>query len=328
MIIIAHNVTIVNAKSEEKTPATPKYLEKWEEHKRMNERVAQKMIAIGYTERGERMNDCAKQITFVHCDDCDRYSVARTNLCRDRFCPTCNWRLALQRYINMKRVTERLMTDYNQAYYSFVTLTVENCRPDALNETMVQMAKTWNRLLQRQVIKDEASGVAGWAKSVEITYNPKAHTMHPHYHLLILWRKNDRSRELVNGWLQSCERSGLRAVIEAQDWQPIQDKGNSGDSMAAAICETFKYAVKSKQLDDMTYREFKILVDEIAGKRLVSFGGIIKDIVRDLKIDMESLSDEEVTVCRHCGSVSVDKLVYQWAFGKYFHSPGTTEFIG
>lgn len=313
-IIIAENVTVVNAPVQE---TAPEYIKKWTDHKQMNEAVAAKMYAIGYKERAFRMYECAKQIIYNHCSDCDTYSIARTNLCRDRFCPTCNWRLALQRYVSMTKITQQLMQDHSSANYSFITLTVKNCAPTDLSATMTLMSKSWNRLLQRVCMKDEGSGAAGWAKSVEITYNAHTHMLHPHYHVLILWKQADRSREVVGAWLQSCVKSGLEASIKAQDWQAVHDYGDEGSTMAAAICETFKYAIKSKQLHDMPYGEFKLLVDEIGGKRLTSFGGIIKQIAAQMDVDMESLSDESVTVCRHCGSTDVDQIVYKWAFGKY-----------
>ena len=327
-IIIAENVTIVNNTTVEKAE---NITAKWEDHKNMNLRVSQKMIKAGYERRGYRMAECATQLIYNYCPDCDKYTVARTNLCRDRFCPTCNWRLSLQRYINMTRITDKLADEYSDAHYSFVTLTVKNCMPHELSDTMTRMYEAWNRLMQRKVMKDEKTGAAGWAKSIELTYNPLTHTIHPHYHVLVVWQKRDivqwhtgdeerayqkHAEQMLNAWVKSCEKSGLEAVIEAQNAQNIRRKNNAGDSMASAICETFKYAIKSKQLDEMPYKEFKILVDEVGGKRMVAFGGIIKDIAAQIKVNMETIDTEETAVCRHCGSMDVDRLVYRWAFGE------------
>lgn len=312
-IIIAQTVNVVNTETicEERESHTGK----WAEHKEMSLRVARKMMRIGYERRGWRMAECATQLIYNYCPDCDSYTVARTNLCRDRFCPTCNWRLSLQRYVNMTRITDKLADEYSTANYSFVTLTVRNCMPHELSDTMTRMYEAWNRLLQRKIMKDDFAGAAGWAKSIEVTYNPNTHTLHPHYHVLVVWRRHDRSEGMIKGWLDSCEKSGLEAVLTAQNSQSIHRKNNAGDSMASAICETFKYAIKSKQLDEMPYKEFKMLVDEIGGKRLVAFGGIIKDIAARIKVNMETVEEEAVNVCRHCGSMDVDRLVYKWSFG-------------
>lgn len=335
-IIIAQSVTIVNNGSLE-NPRKEDITQKWADHKEMNLRVARKMMKIGYEGRGYRMAECATQLVYNYCPDCDQYTVARTNLCRDRFCPTCNWRLSLQRYINMSRITDKLADEYADAHYSFVTLTVRNCMPHELSDTMNRMYEAWDRLMHRKVMLDKDTGAAGWAKSIELTYNPVTHTIHPHYHVLVVWRKrniprwgitkaeNDRYEEkvyqdhadqMLSAWVKSCEKSGLEAVIDAQNAQSIHRKNNAGESMAAAICETFKYAIKSKQLDEMPYKEFKILVDEIGGKRMVAFGGIIKEIAAQIKVNMETIDDEGTAVCRHCGSMDVDRLVYRWAFGE------------
>lgn len=321
MLIIAQNVQIVNQTTEKSQPTKQKrdeLMAKWANHKEMAERVSKKMFKIGEFRRGERMSNCANFITYNYCHDCDTYTIQRTNLCRDRFCPTCNWRLSLKRYVDMTRILDVLSQEHGNRNYSFITLTVENCRPEELNQTMKDMYYAWNRMLQRKVIKDDYAGALGWAKSIEVTYNPYKHTMHPHYHVLIAWQKQQRGEELLNAWLKSCEKQGLTVTHKAQNQQSIKAQaGEEGESMANAILETFKYSFKSKQLDEMPYREFKILVDEIGGKRLVSFGGVIKEIAARLKIDMENLGDETMYVCKKCGSVDVDQLIYKWAFGTY-----------
>lgn len=328
-IIIAQNVTVVNEpvdtiRNNTRISDREGLTEKWADHKEMSMRVARKMMKIGYERRGWRMAECATQLVYNYCPDCDKYTIARTNLCRDRFCPTCNWRLSLQRYVNMTRITDKLADDYAEANYSFITLTVKNCMPHELSDTMNRMQDAWNRLLQRKVLKDNHAGAAGWAKSIEITYNPNTHTLHPHYHLLVVWRQRDHSEQMMKAWVQSCGKSGLEAVLTAQNAQSIHRKNNAGESMAAAICETFKYAVKSKQLDDMPYKEFKLLVDEIGGKRLVSFGGVIKEIAAQIKVNMETIEEESVNVCRHCGSMDVDRLVYRWSFGTNCYTRDTS----
>ena len=85
-IIIAQTVNIVN--TEQSGKERDELTGKWADHKEMSLRVARKMMQIGKERRGWRMAECATQLIYNYCPDCDRYTVARTNLCRDRFCPT------------------------------------------------------------------------------------------------------------------------------------------------------------------------------------------------------------------------------------------------
>ena len=306
-IIISNCVINVNPPANE----NPDYLKKWVVHKGEAKHVAEKMAAIGYTGRALRMAKCADVIEYTYCHDCDKYTVARANLCRDRFCPICSWRLSLQRYISMSKIIERLPK--SSAGYSLITLTVKNCLPDRLSFTLDTMYNAWNRLRQRKTIKN----AIGYAKSIEITFNNRTLQFHPHYHILIAWGDYNGKEDIINEWLKSCAQSGLTASYKAQDAQDIHDKGHEGNSMAAAICETYKYAVKGNDLDLMPLMWFKKIAQELAGKRLVAFGGEIKRIAAELKINMEIVDSGEINVCHRCGSMDVDRLIYHWAFDGY-----------
>ena len=127
--------------------------------------------------------------------------------------------------------------------------------------------------------------------------------------------------EVIKAWIESAKKEGLTANAKAQNAQDLREKEDKGQTMAGAICETFKYAIKSKDLDEMPLNEFRALVDGLSGKRLISFGGIIKELAAEMRLEMETVddSDEEETVeiCNKCGNSSLEKLIYKWSFDKY-----------
>ncbi len=317
MDIIAHVTVDVKISTDKKPEENPDTLttkvNQWADHKKLAANVARKIAALGPDKKGraERMANCAQQIVYQHCRDCDTYSVKRTNLCRDRFCPVCNWRLSLQRYVNMTRMIEHIGDNEGRSY-SLITLTVQNCAAENLSLTLKLMADTWNRILQRKVMKEKA---IGWARSVEVTYQPKDNTLHPHYHVIVCWEGQAHHDSLIKAWLDSCAKDGLIANIKGQEAHSLYTRyDDTGDAMTHAILETFKYACKSRDLSDMPLGTFRQLVDALAGKRLVAFGGIFKQAAQDLRVNMEEVEQDEVSVCRRCGSVEVDRMIFDWCF--------------
>lgn len=309
--IIAQGGAVVNVNVQADSAAHDKTTEKWYTHKLESQRVARKMYYID-KERAQRMSNCADILVYNLCPDCGAWEIKKANLCRDRFCPTCNWRLSLQRYAKMTQIMQVLAEQYPSTNYSFVTLTVKNCTAENLSSVMSAMAKSWNAMLHKKEYRDGA--IAGYARSVEVTYNKITKEFHPHYHVIVAWGEDDFSGRLVSNWLSYAADQGLDANIKAQCSESITTK-DEGESMAGAICETFKYAVKSKQLDDMPLAQFRQLVKEIGGKRLVSFGGIFKKIAKEIGAEMEKVEDEDTKLCRHCGNTQLDKVVYKWSFG-------------
>ena len=299
--------------------------EKWTEHKILSFQVSQKMMKINKA-RGYRMRDCGTFIKMTYCNDCDSYFVESTNLCRDRFCPTCNWRLSLQRYVNMKLLLDDFYLAYPKTVITFLTLTAKNCNVKDLSSTMEKMSKAWHNLNCRRTVKKE---IRGTARSVEVTYTKNTKEFHPHYHVLIAWESENKkeceilSKDIINKWLECCEKNELKADIKGQCAKNIygeeikKENGEKNDSsMASAVVEVFKYAFKSKQLDDMPLNIFRTFAEEFAGKRLVSFTGKFADYARALKLEMEKIKEDDIKICKHCGSENLDKMIYEWSFGE------------
>lgn len=301
---------------------------KWAEKKKLSNRLARKMYAAGYVKRSDRMAHCGDVIGLKVCPDCGHAHVASAQLCRDKLCPTCAWRLSLKRYAEMCKTFEAL--DISELVPLFWTLTVRNCAPADLSQTLQDMARDWNRLMARRKIKPL---IKGWARSVEVTYNRAANTMHPHYHVIVLADKEqlqylckaltDRtclmrlSLMLKKAWQESARL----------DYEPITDlrlitskDGNDGD-ISAALLETYKYSVKASDLDDMPLDTFRYLVNGLAGKRMTAYGGVIKDArklmclsERDELTEADNdLESAKSLPCTRCGSTDLQLHIFRWA---------------
>lgn len=292
---------------------TKKLSEKWNEKKKNSLRMARKLEAAGLLGRAERMRDCADIVQTAYCRDCGGFHVKRANLCRDRLCPVCSWRLALQRFGEMRRILTAIGQAYPELSYSLVTVTVKNCEPQALAETLTKMAKAWNRVMQRKCCKESA---AGFARSVEITYNAERNEMHPHYHILAAWYKDDSS-DFLAAWRESAQKSGLVCNWKAQNAEKIITKSGDDSELLKAVLETYKYNIKGSDLLTMPTYVFKDVAMQFSSKKLISFTGIFKEYAKLCDINVDDVENGTTLQCSDCLSENVEKIVYKWAFGEY-----------
>lgn len=295
-------------------------LVKWNEKKARNLRTAHKMIDAGFEERGKRMMFCGTFLTSEKCPECGKSTISSANLCRDRLCPTCAWRLSLKRYAEMC-CTLQSIHDIGQYEAGFLTLTVKNCDPENLRYTIEKMAEDWHRMLCDRTVR----GITiGWARSLEITYNWRTGQFHPHYHVIMLTENGGDQATLQqffrNRW-QVCARLPYEPITDYRSIESRASVRSDIDSadFTKAILETYKYSVKSDDIEEMPLAIFRQFVTAIAGKRFCSYGGIIKKARRELGYkDNDELESEDCAlagtkkVCA-CGGV-MQQEVLQWSF--------------
>lgn len=309
---ILNHCTIIIQNNEKVNPAIT-ISEKWKEKKQNSLKMAFKMKKAGFEERSKRMELCGDYLKYTICKDCGKAHVKKANLCRDRLCPMCSWRLSLQRFGAMKEILITLRNAHPEYTYSLVTLTVKNCSVEKLSETISLMSKSWNLCLQQRSIKNI---LAGSARSLEITYNKKTHEVHPHYHIIAAWATEEPKGDMLAAqWLKATNKNKLIATVQAQNAQTIMKEDDN--NLTKSILEAFKYSVKGSQFLDMPMKEFKTVVSEISGKRLTSYTGIIKEYAKKLDVEMETIKDEEIEakICRDCGSFALDEIILKWSFG-------------
>lgn len=273
-----------------------------------------KLAEAGLVERGMRVKNCSSKLVVRYCRECGNVHITGAELCRDRMCPVCNWRLSLKRYAVMSNVMQSVMRAYPEAVYSFVTLTARNCKTARLKEYMTEMQTAYNRVISQKWAR---KSLIGWGRSIELTYNQAAKTVHPHYHIILVSDSTAVAPMFVAEWLKQTEKRGIRASEAAQDISIITAEQKSGESeheaLTRAVVETFKYAVKTKSLDDLSGRELRTFAQQIAGKRLMSAGGVIKEYLAILDEDIENPDEKEFSFCTECKSDDIAKAVAAWS---------------
>ncbi len=131
--------------------------------------------------------------------------LVRTYRCKDRFCDNCqNW-LSIQRYKNFAPLLEELQMEHDIYHMVF---TVPNVLGEELLPTIDRMYREFayiNRLFKGDAkirgldfLKYDYYGAI---RSLEITKNRIENTFHPHFHCLVILKKDcklDRGRKIVN----------------------------------------------------------------------------------------------------------------------------------
>jgi plasmid rolling circle replication initiator protein Rep len=209
------------------------------------------------------------------------------------------------------RALPKLLKDFPDTRFLFMTLTVRNCAVSDLRTTLDVMGKAWVRLTQLR-----SWPARGWVRAVEITRSQKYRTAHPHYHCLLMvapayfqgdYLKQEQWAEL---WRQ-CLRVEYKPVVDirtvklhlvptAQRVTPLPK------NMWAAVAEILKYAVKpSDMVRDHDW--FLGLVDQVRKTRAVAVGGILKHYIKDReKEDLTQQPGEELSV------EEAERLFFGW----------------
>lgn len=281
------------------------------------------------------MAECGAEVCMQICPDCGHIHISRANLCRDRLCPTCAWRLSLKRFADMFKVMSIIAEDYPSMRYVLCTLTVRSCPLRDLHATLRQMAQSWNRVMARKPIQ---RNIAGWARATEVTYNAQRKLWHPHYHVILCIDgslDNDiiqTAKGLIDAWMESCN---LITNIAAQDAREIYDKSdepicataedvqNRRPDLIRAVCETMKYATKHKSLLDLPPAVLATYASQMDGVRVVGYGGLVSKIRKMLKLEDELPKDRDTSeqLCVECGSARLTNMIYRWSSGANEYVP-------
>lgn len=261
----------------------------WRKHKMSNELLANAYDEVN-TSKAERLRDCARLLSFKVFADGHK-KLKYMNSCRVRLCPLCTWRRSLKVYFNTLKIVDYL-NEQRGFNYIFLTLTVKNCTADKLCETIDNLMQAWNTLLKRTVIK---TAVKGWMRSMEITHNIDINsdsydTFHPHFHCLLAVNPSYfTSRDYISQskWTDIWQQS-LRV-----DYTPVVDVRRCYGTDAHAVSECAKYSCKVDDVVvaddwDLTVKTVKILDEALDRRRLVAYGGAMREAHRLLNLEDEA----------------------------------------
>lgn len=296
-----------NEKAEHETCSkTLSRFEKIKQKKVHSVAIAQKLLAIGEQKRGYLMKACNSEIEVYTCKCCGKVKILNAHLCRDRLCPTCQYLLSVKRYNQMVKTIAAIenIEDYE---WRFITLTIRNCAPQNLCETIKEMLRAWDKVCKRRTIKRRLSG---WGRSLEITYNKAVGTFHPHIHFLAAFTKGSApSLQEVSMWWQDALQLDYLPICDIEI--PYSEKS---DGVSSAVVEAFKYCTKSKEVAEMPLSSFAELVRAVKGVRMLAFGGIVRKARQTIGIIENDVAEQEVIDTDVCCGNKMELSIAKWSF--------------
>lgn len=250
--------------------------------------------------------------------------------CKVRLCPVCAWRRSLKIFSHALKIFSYLENndDYSNKYdYLMLTLTVRNCSGTELSNTIDWLMKSFDKLMKRRELKRV---IKGWYRGLEITHNHNIYsksynTYHPHYHVILVVNKSYLSHKNSNvgylsksKWLQlwqeatkdnSITQVDIREIdvnkkrkkrLEKLDTSSMTTEELEREKRKASIidstCEVVKYAVKDSSYIlswnwELTNEIVSTLDIALRNRRLIAWGGVLREIHRRLNLDDEINGD-------------------------------------
>lgn len=262
----------------------------WKKHPRKN---------ADLKKRSDHMQRCCNYLVFGDVVNQVTGEVTRklqaAEFCRDRLCPMCSWRKSLVTFSQLSDIMLRIDSTTDGLVPIFLTLTMRNCVSSDLADCITLLLKSWSRMMNSKQNRKPFRIAVGWFRALEITYNKKDGTWHPHIHAILLVRPDYFDKEKDDYISQEDWIAEWRWALGV-DYDPRVDVRTVKGGQAKAIAEVAKYTVKPGEwldLDDGdgTDERVELLARVLKGRRLTAFGGLMKETRKALKQEDAETAD-------------------------------------
>ena len=305
----------------------------WELHKQEN----LQLVKIYKTAREKNINLITDSRLFdlEHCADTllfaenaeGKKKLKSANFCRLRLCPMCQWRRSLKMFGQVQMITDKILERDKSTRFLFATFTVKNVDAENLETCINILNNKFLYLVSKNKTfapaKKLKQNLLGYLKAVEVTYNTKDKTYHPHLHVIFAVKstffKNSSNYMTKKEWIELWQKA-LNV-----DYKPQTDIRAIKTNTGKAIAEVAKYPVKTAPIlslpDDEAVEVLKTLTLSLNKKRFVSYGGIFKTIKQELKLqDVETdkdLVNTDIEQQERFNAVTAVLFKYNFKFGCY-----------
>src|SRR5699024_1198700 len=258
-----------------------------------------KIANVGYYEllhilefkKAERVKSCAEVLEYKANRETGEINLFRVWFCKSRLCPMCNWRRAMKHGIQSQKVVAEVIRQKPSVQWLFLTLSVKNVYDgEELKTSLSEMSKGFNRMMKYKKIN---KNLIGFMRATEVTVNNTDNSYNQHMHVLLavepMYFKNTENYETQKQWIKFWLKAMKLDYNPNVNIKIIRPKNKQKSDMKSAIDETAKYPVKDTDfMTDDEEKNKKRLADLETGlrqKRLISYGGLLKDIHKNLNLD-------------------------------------------
>jgi len=251
--------------------------------------LSQKYLSISkecndseYQARAYRVLYCSNSIQYEQYTSKQR--IINMTSCQDRLCPVCNYRRTQRIFAKLIRIIKSKEFLDKKYKLIFLTLTLKNV--SELGQGIDDIFYSFNKFLKNKRIKRINKG---FFRALEVTFNRDSRDYHHHLHIVFV--VNNSYFKHPDLYLKQKDFTDIWQSSANLDYTPIcfiervrDDKG---------IAEVAKYSVKvdKELIEDLTNQEFKTLRDELTRRRLVSLGGILRQLDAKLKLNLSKGGD-------------------------------------
>ena len=260
------------------------------EHIEVRNITTGKTRIIDCSKRAKRLSECGKYLTFVKLKNGDELKLVHASFCKLRLCPMCAWRRSLKVFSQVSQIMNAIEQVEPKTRYIFATFTVKNCTANELPEVMQTMLTAYSRKLLHFVEIKKA--VKGSFRALEVTYNQKTDTYHPHIHCIFAVSSSyfgDKKYYITHSRWRELWKKAMCLDYDPQ----VNIKAIKKNEQKNAIAETAKYTVKADDYIMTNNFELSVKVVEVLdrvlyNRRLYAFTGIFAKVQRQLKLDDEN----------------------------------------
>lgn len=255
----------------------------WRSRKILSLRLADIFQELGYQKNlVERISSCGETLQFMRQED-SSLKLYQAYFCKNKLCPMCNWRRSMKYSYQTSRIVDEAIQQKPKGRFLFLTLTIKNVPGKKLNDTISQLTQAFNRLFKYKKVQ---KNLLGYLRSVEVTHNEVQDTYHPHIHILMMVKSGYfKGKE---NYISQAEWGDMWAQSLKVDYVPMVDIRSvkeSGKGLKGAILETAKYPTKPIKLDIDNKQVIDDLYNGLYRKRQLGYGGIFKEIKKQLQLD-------------------------------------------
>lgn len=294
-------------------------------------------------DKARRVSECANYTEFQRHDPDGQHTgpwltLHTANFCRNRLCPMCGWRRSLKMGSQAREVVaeanrQKVSRDGVAYKWLLVTFTVKNVTGPELGRTIDQIHKAAHNMAKTKRWK---TAVKGWLRATEVTHNTDVKsasfdTFHPHLHfLLCVNSRYFKSADYIpqKEWKAMWERAAGLNYDSQVNVKAVKDLENdptkeSKTSLGGALAEVTKYVCKPQGVvtwenPEMAVRTVLVLDRMLDGRRLTSWGGVLKEAAAKLKLDSIETGDlvhvESESEDKDANAIA-DYVAFNWSVG-------------
>lgn len=272
---------------------------------------------LGLLSKSARVMQCASFLEFKILENGEK-KLHSANFCKDKLCPQCATRRSEKLFGQVSKIMNYIEPENYR--YIFLTFTVRNVAGSELPGTLDKLFAGFNAITKRKEFKLLSKG---WVRCLEVTHNWKDDTYHPHIHMVVAVDGN-YFNEYENymdhdAWMKlwrSC--MGLDYdpwVFVEKVRKDAENKKKGTVTYRRAVSEITKYTTKSndyivkwkdrerfeketgiklessKQCDEMTDNVVSVLENALHHRRMVAFGGIMREAHKIMNLDDSESGD-------------------------------------